>query len=156
MADADTLPMLCTPTISNVSITKTLIDDGANLNVLSVKTFETLQVPYDQLMPTRSFSGVTDGSTAPLGQVRLPVTFGTRDNYHIELIDFDMANIGLLYNAILGYLALAKFMAATHHGYNVLNMPGCNGIIIVACDEKDVVYSLEHAYRAATVKNSKG
>jgi hypothetical protein len=49
-AAAGTLPMLCTPTISNVAVTKTLIDGGAGLNVLSVETFERLQVPYDQLL----------------------------------------------------------------------------------------------------------
>ncbi|KAM3210745.1 hypothetical protein ACQJBY_064601 [Aegilops geniculata] len=137
--------MLCTPTISNVSITKTFIDRGAGLNVISNATFETLEVPYDQLMPTRPFSGMTYGSTVPLGQVRLPVTFGTCNNYHTELIDFDVAHISLIYNAILGYPALAKFMVATHHGYNVLKMPGCSDVITVACDEKDAVYSLEHA-----------
>ena len=42
-----------------------------------------------------------------LGQIRLPVTFGTRDNYRTELVDFDIARIGLPYNAILGYPALA-------------------------------------------------
>ena len=115
-AMAGTLPMLCTPTISNVLVTKTLIDSGAGLNVLSIETFETLQVSYDQLMPTKPFSGVTDGSTVPIGQVRLPVTFGGRKNYHTEIIVFDVAHIHLPYNAILGYPALAKFMAVTHHG----------------------------------------
>ena len=38
-----------TPVISNVQVTKTLIDGGAGLNVLSVETFDSLQVPYDQL-----------------------------------------------------------------------------------------------------------
>ncbi|XBI56747.1 hypothetical protein VPH35_038280 [Triticum aestivum] len=33
------LPMLCTPTICNMAVTKTLIDGGAGLNVLSVETF---------------------------------------------------------------------------------------------------------------------
>ena len=61
---------------------------------------------------------MTDGSTTPIGQVRLPVTFGERKNYHTELIDFDVAHIHLSYNAILGYTALAKFMAVTHHVYN--------------------------------------
>ena len=74
--------MLCTPTISNTAVTKTLIDGGAGLDMISIETFETLQVPYDLLRPTRPFSGVTDGSTIPLGQVRLPVTFGKRNNYH--------------------------------------------------------------------------
>ena len=108
--------MLCSPIISNVVVTRTLIDGGAGLNVMSVETFNNLQVPYNQLQPTKPFSGVTDGSTVPIGQVRLPVTFGARDNYRTELIDFDVAHIRLPYDAILGYPALAKFMAVTHHG----------------------------------------
>ena len=36
---AGKLPMMCTPTISNVLITKTLIDIESGLNVLSVETF---------------------------------------------------------------------------------------------------------------------
>ena len=102
-ATTDTLPMLLSPIISTVLITKTLIDGRAGLNVLSIKIFNRLQVPYHQLQPTKPFSGVTDGSTTPIGQVRLPVTFGQRDNYHTELVDFDVAHICLLYNAILGY-----------------------------------------------------
>ena len=68
-ATAGTLPMLCSPVISNVQVTKTLIDDGAGLSVLSVDTFDNLRVPYEQLQPTKPFSGVTDGSTMPIGQV---------------------------------------------------------------------------------------
>ena len=138
--------MLCSPVISNVQVTKSLVDGGAGLNVLSVETFDSLQVPYNQLQPTKPFSGVTDGSTTPIGQVRLPVTFAQRDNYHTGLTDFDVAHIRLPYNAILGYPALAKFMAVTHHGYNILKMPGSGGIITVACEERDAVCSLECAY----------
>ncbi|XP_073360136.1 uncharacterized protein [Aegilops tauschii subsp. strangulata] len=116
--------MLCTLTISNVAITKTLIDGGADLNVLYVETFEMLQV-------------------------RLSVTFGTRTNYRTELIDFDVARIDLSYNAILGYLVLAKFMAVTHPGYNVIKMPGNGGIITMTRDRKDVARALKLAYRAA-------
>ena len=78
---------------------------------------------------------------------------GKRDNYHTELIDFDVAHIHLPYNAILGYPALAKFMAVTHHGYNVLKMPGSGGVITIACEEKDAVCSLERAYQAAAVED---
>jgi hypothetical protein len=52
----------------------------------------------------------------PIGQVLLPVTFGTWGNYRTKSLDFNVAYIALPYNAILGYPALAKFMAATHHG----------------------------------------
>ena len=133
--------MLCSPVNSNVQVTKTLIDGGVGLNVLSIETFDSLQVPYDQLQPTKPFSGVTDGSTTLIGQVCLPVTFGECNNYRTELIDFDVAYIHLPYNAILGYPALAKFVAVTHHGYNVLKMPGSGGIITVPYEEKDAVCS---------------
>ena len=96
---------------------------------------------------------MTDGSTTPIGQVRLPVTFGERNNYRTELIDFDVAHIRLPYNAILGYPALAKFMAVTHHGYNILKMPGSSGIITVPCEERDAVCSLEHAFQAASIED---
>ena len=120
---------------------------------MSCLTFDSLQVPYDQLQPTKPFSGVTDGSTTSIGQVRLPVTFGACDNYRTELIDYDVAHIRLPYNAILGYPALAKFMAVTHHGYNVLKMPGSGGVITVHCEEKDAVCSLERAFQAASLED---
>src|SRR4051812_34742438 len=142
-ATAGVLPMLCSPVISNVLVTRTLIDGGAGLNVLSMETFNNLQVPYDQLQPTKPFSGVTDGSTVRIGQVRLPVTFGARN----ELIDFNVAHIRQPYNAILGYPALAKFMAVTHHGYNIPKMPGSGGVITVPCEEKDAVCSWSEPFR---------
>jgi hypothetical protein len=144
-----TIPLLCMPTINNVAVNRTLIDGGAGLNIISVEIFEKMQVPYHRLMPTRPFFGVTEGSTTPIGQVSLPVTFGTRDNYRTESLDFDVAYIALPYNAILGYPALARFMAGTHHGFNVLKIPGANGTITVRCNEKDALRSVEHVYREA-------
>jgi hypothetical protein len=144
-----TIPLLCSPTINNIIINRTLIDGGAGLNIISVEVFEKMQVPYHRLIPTRPFFGVTEGSTTPIGQVRLPVTFGTRDNYSTERLDFEVAYIALPYNAILGYPALARFMAAMHHGFNVLKIPGANGTITMCCNEKDTLRSVEHVYREA-------
>jgi hypothetical protein len=144
-----TIPLLCTPTISNIAVNHTLIDGGSGLNIILVEVFEKMQVPYHRLMPTRPFFRVTKGSTMPIGQVCLPVTFGIRDNYRKESLDFDVAYIALPYNAILGYLALARFMAATHHGFNVLKIPGANGTITVHCNEKDALRFVEHVYREA-------
>ena len=42
VATASALPMLCSPVISNVLVTKTLIDGRAGLNVLSIETFDRL------------------------------------------------------------------------------------------------------------------
>ena len=102
-------------------------------------------------MPNRPFSGVIEGLTTPLGQVRLAVTFGTQANYRIELIDFDVAHIGLPYNAILGYPALAKFMAVTHHAYNLVKLPGSGGTIVIRGVVSDALYAAQAAYKAAAV-----
>jgi hypothetical protein len=142
-----TIPLLCTPTINNIAVNHTLIDGGAGLNIISVEVFKKMQVPYHWLMPTRPFFRVTKGSTMIIGQVCLPITFGTRDNYRTESLDFDVVYIALPYNAILGYPALARFMAAMHHGFNVLKIPGDNSTITVRCNEKDALHSMEHMYR---------
>ena len=83
--------MLCTPTICNVAFTKTLIDGGAGLNLLSVEAFNILHVPLERLSLSKPFSGVGGGTACSLGQIRLPVTFGTRDNNRTELVEFDIA-----------------------------------------------------------------
>ena len=44
-------------------------------------------------------------------------------------------------------------MAVTHHGYNVLKMPGSGGIITVPCEERDAVFSLERAFQAAGIEH---
>ena len=76
-----TIPLVCTPTISNIAVIKMLIDGGAGLNVLSVETLEKLELPHECLKPTRPFLGVMEGATQPLGRITLSVTFGTRENY---------------------------------------------------------------------------
>ena len=44
-------------------------------------------------------------------------------------------------------------MLVTHHGYNVLKMTGSRGIIMVPCEERDAVCSLERAFQAAAIDN---
>jgi hypothetical protein len=63
-----------------------------------------------------------------------------------ESLDFEVAYMALPYNAILGYPAMARFMAATHHGFNVLKIPSANGTITVCYNEKDALRSVEHVY----------
>ena len=44
-------------------------------------------------------------------------------NFGIEHINFYVTNFNTAYHAILGRLALAKFMAILHYAYLVLKMP---------------------------------
>ena len=59
------LPMLCTPTICQVAVTRTLIDGGAGLSVLLVEAFNLLCIPLERLQPNRPFSGVGADHPAP-------------------------------------------------------------------------------------------
>ena len=72
-----------------------------------------------------------------------------RDNYRTELVDFDIARISLPYNAILGYPALAQFMAATHPAYNLMKMPGSKGILTIKGDAKEALAALKLALKTA-------
>src|SRR3954466_6393136 len=47
LAGSGTLPLLCTPTICQVAVTRTLVDGGAGLIVLSVETFNLLRIPRE-------------------------------------------------------------------------------------------------------------
>ena len=58
-------------------------------------------------------------------------------SYRTERIVFNVAEIPLPYNGILGRPTLAKFMAASHYAYNTLKMPGLMSIITVPSDKKD-------------------
>ena len=72
----------------------------------------------------------------PLGQITLPVTFGTPSNYRTEFIKFEVADFESSYHAILGRPALAKFMAIPHYPYLLLKMPGPNGVLSLRSDLK--------------------
>jgi hypothetical protein len=69
------------------------------------------------LTPSKApFYGIVPGNVAtPLGSVVLLVTFGSKDNYRTEYIKFEVADFDSSYHAILGRLALGKFMAVPHY-----------------------------------------
>ena len=70
-------------------------------------------------------------------------------NYRTERIVFDVAEIPLPYNGILGCPALAKFMAASHYAYNMLKMPEPMNIITIPSDKKDALICADQLYREA-------
>ena len=105
--------MLCTPTICQVAVTRTLIDGGSGLSMLSIEAFSLLHIPQERLQPQPALLGRRGWVLQLPGQICLPVTFGTYDNFRTELVDFDIAPIGLPYNGILGYPALGRTRRTT-------------------------------------------
>ena len=138
---------MVSPTIRNLKVTKMLVDGRAGLNLISPVVIKRLQIPDGDLEETGTFQGVNPGRSQPKGKVTLPVTFGGEFNYRTERIVFDVGEIPLPYNWILGRPTLAKFMAVSHYAYNTLKMPGPMTIITVPSDKKDALICAEQLYR---------
>jgi hypothetical protein len=106
MVDAGQLPLLVSPTISNVMLYHVLIDGGAALNLISLVAFRKLQILMGKLQPSHPFSGVGPVSVTPHGCISHPITFGTAENFCMESVLFDVVEVSLPFNTILGRPAL--------------------------------------------------
>ena len=85
----------------------------------------------------------------PLGSITLPVTFGTEENFRTESVLFDVAEVNLPFNAIIGRPALYRFMAIAHYGYLVLKMPSPAGVLTVQGDRTAAVAAVERLHALA-------
>jgi hypothetical protein len=134
-------PLVVDPVIGNVRFSKVLMDGGSSLNILYTHTLRLLGIGLDQLRPsTTPFHGVTPGKRVqPLGQIDLPVWFGTPDNFRKEALNFELVGFRGAYHAILGRLCYAKFMAVPNYTYLKMKMSGPKGVITVGS-------SIEHAF----------
>jgi hypothetical protein len=99
------------------------------LNLISLAVFKKLQIPMSKLQSSHPFSGVGLVLVIPRGCISLPVIFGMLGNFCIESILFNIAEVSLPFNAILGRPTLYQFMAVAHYGYMVLKMPSPNGVL---------------------------
>jgi hypothetical protein len=91
--------------------------------------FKKLKILMGKLQLSHPFSGVGPVSVTLHSCISLPVTFGMVENFRTESVLFDVVEVSLPFNAILGRLALYQFMAVAHYGYLVLKMPSSNGIL---------------------------
>ena len=91
----------------------------------------------------------------PLGSITLPVTFGTEENFRTENVQFDVAEVNLPFNAIIGRPALYRFMAIAHYGYLVLKMPSPAGVLTMRGDCTAAVAAVEklHALAAEAARS---
>src|SRR6266540_3133822 len=95
-----------------------------------------MKIPHSELNQSSSpFHEVIPGtSTIRFGQITLLVTLCTRENIRIESISFEVADFEMVYHAIFGRPALAKFMVVPHYTYMVLKLLGPNGITTLCGD----------------------
>jgi hypothetical protein len=89
------------------------------------------------------FSRVGSVPVIPHGCISLLITFRTPENFRTESVLFDVAEVSLPFNAILGRPAMYQFMAVAHYGYLVLKMPSPNGVLKIHGDRDAGVSTLE-------------
>jgi hypothetical protein len=118
------LPLVVSPIICIVQIARTLVDDGASINILTPAIYAKMQVPKVDILPTHPLHGVLRGWSESLGRIDLLVTFTTEDNFHTETITFNVLNIDLPYNAIIGHLVITKLMVIPHYTYPAFKIQG--------------------------------
>jgi hypothetical protein len=85
-------PLVVDPVIENARFSKVLMDGGSSLNILYTHSLRLLRIGFDQLWPsTTLFHGTAPGKRVqPLGQIDLPVWFGTPDNFRKETLTFEV------------------------------------------------------------------
>jgi hypothetical protein len=98
MGNAGHYPLVLDPTIAGMMVTKVLIDGGARLNIIFSETLRKMGLEFVGMITLTSvpFYGIVPSKAAmPLGQITLPVTFGTPSNYRTEFIKFEIADSNL-------------------------------------------------------------
>jgi hypothetical protein len=130
--------LIVCPIVKDVKLNRVLVDGGSFLNILFLNTFDQMRLSRSMLCPSRApFHGIVPGVAAtPFGQIALPVTFRTQENFCKETIQFEVTNFKTVYNTFLGRSTLSKFMEIPHYAYLVLKMPGPRGIISIRGDIK--------------------
>jgi hypothetical protein len=139
------------PVIGNVRLTKVLMDGGSSLNIIYVETLGLLKIDLSMIRAGAApFHGIIPGKRVqPLGQLDLPVCFGTPSNFRKETLTFEVVRFRGTYYAVLERPCYAKFMAVPNYTYLKLKMLGPNGVITIGstyrhayeCDMECVEYA---------------
>jgi hypothetical protein len=144
-------PLVVDPIIGNTRLTKVLMDGGSSLNIIYAETLGLLEIDLSTIRAGAApFHGIIPRKRVlPLGQLDLPVCFGTPSNFRKETLTFEVVGFRGTYHAVLGRPCYAKFMAVPNYTYLKLKKSGPNGVITVGstyrhayeCDVECVEYA---------------
>jgi hypothetical protein len=154
-------PLVVDPVIGNVRLTKVLMDGGSSINIIYAEILGLLQIDLSSIRTGATpFHGIIPGKRVqPLGQLDLPVCFGTPSNFQRETLTFEVVGFRGTYHAVLGRPCYAKFMVVPNYTYLKLKMSGPNGVITVGptyrhayeCDVECVEYAEAFAESEALI-----
>ena len=115
-----------------------LIDDGSAVNALSWDAYKAMGGSVTDLKaiksPIMSFCG---GTTQPMGVAELTIEFGDRESRDIKMVRslFNIVNLSLTYNGIIGRLILYEIDAATSIRRLSMKIPPEDRVIIILGDQ---------------------
>jgi hypothetical protein len=146
------LPFVVKLPIGRHKVAKTLVENGASLNLIMRKTFIEMGINLSDLTLVHDmFHGVILGqSSTSIGCIDIEVSCWTGDNNHREMLTFEVASFNIGYNYILRRPFLLKFMVVIHTAYATMKMPDPKGMITIKADQWDALAyenaSLTHAW----------
>ena len=94
-------PLVVDPVIGDVRLTKVLMDGGSSLKIIYAETLGLLRVDLSSVRAGAApFHGISPGKRVqPLGQLDLPVCFGTPSNFRRETLTFEVVGFRGTYHA---------------------------------------------------------
>jgi hypothetical protein len=135
------MPFMVKIPIERHKVAKTLIDSGASLNLMTMKTFIEMGPNLAELSPVHdTFQGTIPGQSSTLiGRIDLELSCGSKENKHREMLTFEVASFDIGYNCILGRPFLLKCMVIINTSYATIKMSGPKGIITLKSDQRDAL-----------------
>jgi hypothetical protein len=97
-------PLVVDPVIDNARLSKVLMDEGSSLNIIYAETLGLLGIDLSTIRAGAApFHGIVPGKRVlPLGQLDLPVCFGTPSNFQKETLTFEVVGFRGTYHTVLG------------------------------------------------------
>jgi hypothetical protein len=92
----------------------------------------------------------------PRGCISLSITFSTAENFRTESVLFDVVEVSLPFNAILGRPAMCQFMVVSHYWYLVLKMPSPDGVLKIRGDRDAGACVMEKLQALAAAREAAG
>jgi hypothetical protein len=135
------LPFIFKIPIGRHKVAKTLINNGASLNLMMRKTFIEMGLNLTELTPVHdTFHGIIPGqSSTPIERINQELSCGTGENKCRKMLTFEVASFDIRDNCILGRPFLLKFMAVIHTTYATIKILGPKGIIVLKSDQRDAL-----------------
>jgi hypothetical protein len=124
--------------INKWDVTRVLVDNGNQAEILFLSTFEQMCFNRKQLKEaSKPLYGFGRRRIKPVGSISLLVSFGSLRNARTEYITFDVVDMNYPYNNIFRRGLLNTFEVALHSLYLYLNVLAALGVISIHDSKKD-------------------